>query len=1152
MESAQVKSTGDTTFLLEQHTPEPTPLEEKEAPMTESNPIEAAKAQIAAPTTESANQHSTASSQAPDKSTAESATTDDTPIKTTTNVYHSDSASQKPAGSATTDSATTDPTPIKTTSNVYRADNANQKPVESAKSTERAESATTTRDRADPTANSRSDARSSYRPGSKALDLPPPVSSSRSSMDDSTSNYKDVSRSGPPLPVTTSASAITIRSSPPLPVTTSASDVLPVCPDPTAHRDTRLQEHASNAALYATKTGKSTKQKEHVLDANNKLSSRSAATSLKYANARDLPSFPVVGIDTTSSAHSAANLANTNHKQFEHWKPDSSKDAGTAATLAKDYKMQPLWKPELSAAGSKAALLAHKAGPNVNLWKPEASAEGNSAANIAMGKGNLGPKLDYGYTEDGHKKALMAATGALSKSQSTRVPPTQHPGYPDSANSAHNALNAATMAHRPSTKSSAVQDSNSIDSDAMRAARVQNLGRNVPREMFGGTPPVGLEVEEKAKQAALRASAISMAKQMYAQTEKRRHEQDAAEVQERLSTSASTVSHNRGPSTTSAQPDLRAQAVQYIHLQEAAQKLANERLAKMEPDGAARYRAHYGYEQQSPRSRLSLRNRPGRNRAESNPKPVQADDDDSSDDEFRSRRIRNQMSSLNNSVAQQDEKRNQDRAALLAAAEKRVQAQMHTMDQQVFQQTGQVTPAMMEEWEAKARARATAQSEDRQRNFGKVSIGGGRFMDQSELDAIAQSRLQPTLDRINADAEKKHARDEELRLDQEQRRRTQMSEKEREREVKNETKRLKDQEKAQAKAARRAEKEAEKSRKAEEKQARKEDKRRSKEVKRDVEDATKTSAATHEAERPSTSSAAATATTDEHAKVNDEDKDVDINRTPAVDTENVPSSDGAALDKTDSPDMMTRVTTGGTVHSTQSGLRPELDRHVSTVVSSSSSSARSSLSLSSIDEDGDRDAVTDEVVPVAVSETAANALVLPPVVATSGNADESVPVGRTAPPATASDVTFQGRKSGRMGGLFSRFSRKTKPAEKTTAAAIVPTTDAKKSLSTSEPSTTGTAAEVAPVTSDAVSDSSFRRHDTDLHSISSESSDEQLPTTRPTARRGRSSISAVSGDEDEFEEARDHFDETLAPPPTFAGQQKTQSPARETKFQEEF
>jgi hypothetical protein len=54
-----VRSTGDTTFLLEQHTPEPTPIEEKKAPtMSESNPIEAANAQITAPTSDPADQHS--------------------------------------------------------------------------------------------------------------------------------------------------------------------------------------------------------------------------------------------------------------------------------------------------------------------------------------------------------------------------------------------------------------------------------------------------------------------------------------------------------------------------------------------------------------------------------------------------------------------------------------------------------------------------------------------------------------------------------------------------------------------------------------------------------------------------------------------------------------------------------------------------------------------------------------------------------------------------------------------------------------------------------------------------------------------------------------------------------------------------------------
>ena len=41
------------------------------------------------------------------------------------------------------------------------------------------------------------------------------------------------------------------------------------------------------------------------------------------------------------------------------------------------------------------------------------------------------------------------------------------------------------------------------------------------------------------------------------------------------------------------------------------------------------------------------------------------------------------------------------------------------------------------------------------------------------------------------------------------------------------------------------------------------------------------------------------------------------------------------------------------------------------------------------------------------------------------------------------------------------------------------------------------------------------------------------------------------GEEDTFEEARDQFDESLAPPPAFGGQMKSQSPVRETRFQEQ-
>jgi len=218
--------------------------------MAESNPIEAANAQITAPTSDSADHHSTATASHTENTPASDSATNEPPIKTTTNVYQTDSASQKPA--------------------------------ESAESAEHVEPTTTASDKADTTSTSRTDARSSYRPGSKALDLPPPVtfSSSRSSMSDS--------KAGPPLPVTTTAS--TFRTSPPLPVTTSASDVLPVCPDPTAHqhRDTRLQDSASNAALYATKTGK--KQKEDVLDANNKLSSRSKICTFSRLSSTSLTS----------------------------------------------------------------------------------------------------------------------------------------------------------------------------------------------------------------------------------------------------------------------------------------------------------------------------------------------------------------------------------------------------------------------------------------------------------------------------------------------------------------------------------------------------------------------------------------------------------------------------------------------------------------------------------------------------------------------------------------------------------------------------------------------------------------------------------------------------------------------------------------------
>lgn len=507
-----------------------------------------------------------------------------------------------------------------------------------------------------------------------------------------------------------------------------------------------------------------------------------AATSLKYARAQDLPSFPVVGIDTQSSAGAAANLANTNTKSPEWWKPEQSSAAGKAALLANDYKMAPLWQPEASSAGSKAALLAHKDGAKLNLWTPEASSAGNSAANIAFRKKT--PPADTSKQEDVRKRALIAATGAVSTSRRTRSSstPAAPPSFPDSANSAKNALSAATLAHRPSVKSPTTSktpttaDPNRMSSGAMEAARIQH-SKSMSRQMYTEHPPVALEVEEQNRQNALRASAISMAKQIY--DVQQRHIDEAA------GRSAAKAAHGRQPSTTT-EADIKQQAMQYIGIQEAAQKLAAERLAKIEAEHESnKFQSYYGYDKPR-KNRLSIRR--GRGRASSDPEPM----DDSSDDEFQSRRIRNQMNQLNQSLANVDaKKRDQDRRNLMAAAERKVQAQMHGMDKKIFDETGKMSPAMIEEWDAKARAKAAADSDARMVHHGKVNVGGGKFLDQSEIDAVAAARIQPTLDEINEKTEKQRARDEEIRLDQEEKKRQAQNEKERAAELKAEEKRAK-------------------------------------------------------------------------------------------------------------------------------------------------------------------------------------------------------------------------------------------------------------------------------------------------------------------------------------------------------------------------
>ncbi|KAK4546236.1 hypothetical protein LTR36_002373 [Oleoguttula mirabilis] len=576
------------------------------------------------------------------------------------------------------------------------------------------------------------------------------------------------------------------------------------CPDPSAHEHShKLSEQASTAALYVTDPARHMDQKhmdprKNLFDANGKLSSSSAATSLKYARPQDLPSYPSSGLNNADSA-------------------------GKAAMLAKDYKMKDLWQPELSSAGSKAALIAHRDGVKLDLWEPTPSKAGNSAAVIAMRNKNLSPQLDRGYTPDGKQKALMAATLSINRSRSGSQPAAVTAAtYPDQHNAASNALNAASVSHRNSVKAAP----DGWDSPANQAARIKNIKGHVNPAMYGEHPPVQIEEDEKAHDAALRASAVSMAKQMY-------QYQNRTMLEPGLTGGKAGADAANARMQPSEQLDVKQEALRYIHLQDAAHKLAQERLAKIDKDSEnAKYREYYGYpDNQAPKPRSSMNrlSMGGRSRRRAGSEGT-ADLDDS-DDEQQARRIRSQMNQLNSGLSSVDEKkRTDDRARLMAAAEKKVHAQMHNMDEKIFADTGKVPPAMMEEWEAKARKRAQEDRDlqSRPENKGKTHIGGGKFMDQSEIEAIAAARLKPTLDEINDTAEKKRARDEEIRVDKDREHTKQMEEKIKSSKQKEEWKRVRDSDKAAA----RKERDEAKARKEEEKRLAKEDKRKSRETKR--------------------------------------------------------------------------------------------------------------------------------------------------------------------------------------------------------------------------------------------------------------------------------------------------------------------------------
>lgn len=438
---------------------------------------------------------------------------------------------------------------------------------------------------------------------------------------------------------------------------------------------------------------------------------------------------------------------------------------------------------------------------------------------------------------------------------------------------AASALNGATLAHRNSLIVKApIED--------VGAVPVTTMTRN----MFTSHPPVKPEVDEKANNERLHQTAVEMAKKMYLQQQKMMDQTKEAQEEQSDTPYAGT----------------------YLNLQDAAFKQAHERLAKLHDEHQQNrdYQEYYGNSKTTPKRTFSLADKLRRRassdgasgRASGRTNRLSRRGDDSDDDQEQSKKIREQMSMFSTKLSQVDkEKRSKDREALLAAAQRNVKERLQGMDQKVYKDTGKRNSTMLTDFELKAQQAAQSRSDTRNENKGKIDIGGGKFMTQEEINAIAAKRLQPVLDDINEKAETERERILTLKLEEEARREEAEKQKARDREAKEISKRLKDEEKqeekakkAKAKEEAKALKEEEKAKKLEQKQeekARKEEQKQEEKAKKDAEktakleeqrlakeEKRKSKAEGAEAKKDSSDLAPALATTAPEADA-DEDKD---------------------------------------------------------------------------------------------------------------------------------------------------------------------------------------------------------------------------------------------------------------------------------------
>jgi hypothetical protein len=357
----------------------------------------------------------------------------------------------------------------------------------------------------------------------------------------------------------------------------------------------------------------------------------------------------------------------------------------------------------------------------------------------------------------------MAATGAMaSPRQRADSTPPMRARYPDEINARSNALRAATHADTASRR---------------RRSEIPQGGAtpvtNMRKEMYTSHPFQPSEADQKQKADSMHASAIAMAQQMY-KTMQNRDEETAEAAYKGDGHRAATSAHGRQRSTSlmSVEPT----PIKFNNLQQAAQKLAQERLAKLHDEHAKNreYLDYYGSSLQ-PSPKLLYKGR-FRRRASS--------DTSLEDGRERTLDVRSQLYSSN--LSRVDRRtRQKDRDTLLAVAQRNVAKSLQGIDERVYAQTGRMTPAMIVGRETRPMAIAQQRVQPpAEKHADKIDISSGALVDRSSVDELALRNVQPVLYQIQDKSAAERARQTEIMLDEEETKRMVELEKAREQELK--------------------------------------------------------------------------------------------------------------------------------------------------------------------------------------------------------------------------------------------------------------------------------------------------------------------------------------------------------------------------------